>query len=113
MAQSLGDGSDACGAARLVLRLYVAGGAPNSVRALANLAIIGRDCLSGRYDLEVVDVLREPRRALDEGILLTPTLVRLAPLPRTMVVGDLSRTEDVLSAIAAGVPWLEAEGGGL
>ena len=71
-------------------RIYVAGQAPNSRRAQANLTAFCRQFLADRHAIEVVDVLAEPDRALAEKVLLTPTLAILAPLPVRMIVGDLS-----------------------
>ena len=87
---------------RVRLRLYVAGRSPNSVRATHNLARLCAACLEDDYDLEVVNVLAEPLRALEDGILLTPTLVRLAPGPRVHVVGDLSDEATVRAALGCG-----------
>ena len=67
--------------AKLQLRLYVAGNTQNSALAAANLNALCRAHLPGRYDIEIVDVFREPERALADGILMTPTLIKLAPLP--------------------------------
>jgi circadian clock protein KaiB len=84
---------------RIVLRLYVAGNAPNSVRALRNLkAICDEHLPEGDYYLEIVDILEEPRRALRDGILVTPTLIKLTPPPAS-IVGDLSDTQGVLQAL--------------
>jgi circadian clock protein KaiB len=80
-------------------RLYVADGAQNSAQALANLTALCRVHLAGRHDIEVVDVFREPKRALADGILMTPTLVKLAPFPTRRVVGTLRQTETVLEAL--------------
>jgi len=80
-------------------RLYVAGGALNSTQAVANLAALCRVHLLGRYEIEVVDVFREPKRALADGILMTPTLLKLAPSPLRRIVGTLSQTETVLQAL--------------
>ena len=81
-------------------RLYVAGDAPNSAQAVANLAAICRAHLLNRHHIEVVDVFREPKRALAEGILMTPTLVKLAPSPSPRrIVGTLSQTQPVLQAL--------------
>ena len=85
--------------ARFKLRLYIAGEAPNSARAAANLAALCREHLPDRHEIEVVDVFREPRRALADGIFMTPTLVRLAPTPVRRIVGTLSQTEAVLIAL--------------
>jgi circadian clock protein KaiB len=80
-------------------QLYVAGDSGNSAQALANLAAICRTHLADRHELEVVDVFREPKRALDEGIFMTPTLVKLAPSPGRRIVGTLSQTQTVLHAL--------------
>jgi circadian clock protein KaiB len=80
-------------------RLYVAGGASNSAQAIANLRAICRAHLPGRHQVEVVDVFREPKRALADGIFMTPTLVRVAPLPARRIVGTLSQTRLVLRAL--------------
>lgn len=80
-------------------RLYVAGGAQNSAQALANLTAICREHLPDRHEIEVVDVFREPERALADGILMTPTLVKLVPSPVRRIVGTLSRTQTVLQTL--------------
>jgi circadian clock protein KaiB len=80
-------------------RLYVAGDALNSAQALANLGAICRAYLPDRHEIEVVDVFREPKRALADGILMTPTLVKLAPLPVRRIVGTLGQTETVVEAL--------------
>ena len=80
-------------------RLYVAGATQNSAHATANLNALCRAYLPDRYDIEVVDVFREPKRALADGILMTPTLVKLAPSPVQRIVGTLSQTQTVLQAL--------------
>lgn len=85
----------------LRLRLYVAGASPHSVAALANLKALAPRLNGGRVEFEVVDVLREPLRALTDAILVTPTLVRLSPLPECRVLGDLRDVELVLRSMGA------------
>ncbi|MGK2913442.1 MAG: circadian clock KaiB family protein [Porticoccaceae bacterium] len=80
-------------------RLYVAGEAPNSAQALANLRALCRAHLPDRHQIEVVDVFREPKRALADGIFMTPTLIKLAPSPVRRIVGTLSQTPPVLWAL--------------
>ena len=80
-------------------RLYVAGDAQNSAQAVANLTAICHTYLPDRHDIEVVDVFREPKRALVDGILMTPTLVKLAPSPVRRIIGTLSQTQPVLQAL--------------
>jgi circadian clock protein KaiB len=80
----------------LKLRLYITGTSPNSARALANLTEICQDYLEDcRYELQVVDILLDPLRAIDDQIIVTPTLVKL-PLPSTQIVGDLSDRNKVM-----------------
>lgn len=85
--------------ARLVLRLYVAGDGPNSSAARTNLRRILAPFDPSMYALEVVDCLRQPMRALQDGILVTPTLVRLAPAPERAIVGSLSDSARVVEAL--------------
>ncbi len=80
-------------------RLYVAGDAQNSARAIANLTLLCRTHLAGQHEIEVVDVFREPKRVLADGILMTPTLVKLEPSPIRRVVGTLSQTTVLLQAL--------------
>ena len=84
---------------RFKFRLYVAGDAQNSLQAAANLSAICRDHLPDRHEIEVVDVLREPQRALTDGIFMTPTLVKLGPSAIRKIVGTLSQTQPVLQAL--------------
>ena len=86
-------------AKRMKLRLYVAGGAPNSVRAIANLAAICKEHLQSRFTLEIIDVLLFPARGLADGILVTPSLTKLSPGPAARIVGNLSDRSNVLQAL--------------
>jgi circadian clock protein KaiB len=78
------------------LRLYVAGVTPRATAALANLKKLCEDHLAGRYQIEVVDILRNPRLAAGDQILAIPTLVRKLPPPMKKIIGDLSNEERVL-----------------
>lgn len=80
-------------------RLYVAGDAVNSAQALANLQALCRAHLPDRHAIEVVDVFRHPRRALADGIFMTPMLLKLAPGPARRIVGTLSDAATVLRAL--------------
>jgi circadian clock protein KaiB len=83
----------------VTMRLYIAGRAPNSVKAIANLEAICRQHLKDGYKLEIIDVCEHPRRALDEGVLVTPSLAKLSPHPGAHVIGNLSDTSSVLAAL--------------
>ena len=80
-------------------RLYVAGEGPNSTQAIANLEALCREFLPGRHEIEVINVLREPYRALDDAVLLTPTLVRLSPAPVRKIIGNLNRRDPLVQAL--------------
>ncbi len=90
-----------------VFRLYIAGGAPNSVRALANLYALCRKHYPQSHRIEIIDVLKEPIRALAEAILVTPTMVRVSPAPELQIIGNLSDEEEVLRAL--GLPQNKTE----
>jgi circadian clock protein KaiB len=81
---------------RWELRLYVAGQTPKSVTALANVKKICALYIPGKYTLEVVDLMKNPKLAKGDQILAVPTLVRKLPSPLRKVLGDLSDTEKVL-----------------
>ncbi len=79
-----------------MLRLYVAGQTPKSIVAFANLKKICEEHLKGRYQIEIVDLLKNPQLAKGDQILAIPTLVRKLPPPIRKIIGDLSNTERVL-----------------
>ena len=83
----------------VVMRLYIASGAPNSVRAIANLAAICKEHLEDNFELEIVNVLEHPQRALADGILVTPSLAKVSPSPAASIVGNLSDKSSVLHAL--------------
>ncbi len=78
------------------LRLYVAGQTARSVAALKNLRHVCATHLEGRFDIEVIDLLRDPKLAAGDQILAIPTLVRRLPEPLKRIIGDLSNTERLL-----------------
>lgn len=79
-----------------VLKLYVAGNTPNSVRALRTLKNILEEEFKGVYALKVIDVLKNPQLAEEDKILATPTLSKVLPPPVRKIIGDLSDREKVL-----------------
>lgn len=78
------------------LRLYVAGQTAKSLAAMSNLKRFCEEHLAGRYDIEVIDLLKNPQLAAGDQILAIPTLVRRLPSPLKRIIGDLSNTEKVL-----------------
>jgi circadian clock protein KaiB len=100
---------------KYVLKLYVTGQTPRSCRAIANLQQVCESELSGRYEMQVIDVLERPQLAEDEKILATPTVVKELPLPIRRIIGDLSDAEKVLLGLdlqPVGLPgfWRAATG---
>ena len=83
----------------VVMCLYIANSAPNSVQAVANLEAICKEHLKDNFKLEVIDVLEYPLRALADGILVTPSLAKLSPAPAAKIVGNLSDKSSVLRAL--------------
>ena len=78
------------------LRLYVAGQSPKSLAAISNLKKICAENMKERFEIEVIDLLKNPALARDHQILAIPTLVRSLPVPIRKIIGDLSDTERVL-----------------
>jgi circadian clock protein KaiB len=80
----------------IALRLYVAGQTPKSLVAISNLKKICSEYLDHHYQLEVIDLVKNPSLARDHQILAIPTLVRRLPVPIRKIIGDLSDTERVI-----------------
>jgi len=78
------------------LRLYVAGQTPKSIAAIANLKKICENHLAGRYEIEVIDLMKDPALAQRHQIIAIPTLIRQLPEPLKRIIGDLSNFEKVL-----------------
>jgi circadian clock protein KaiB len=79
-----------------VLKLYVAGNTPNSIRALKILKNVLEQEFQGVYALKVIDVLKNPQLAEEDKILATPTLSKVLPPPVRKIIGDLSDRDKVL-----------------
>ncbi|HLF20012.1 MAG TPA: circadian clock KaiB family protein [Bacteroidota bacterium] len=81
---------------KYVLRLYVTGTTTRSMRAIANIKDICESHLKGRYQLEVIDIYKNPSLGKGEQIIASPTLIKKLPLPLRRFIGDLSDTERIL-----------------
>jgi circadian clock protein KaiB len=88
--------SAAPGKSKYQLRLYVAGKTVKAQAAFTNLQRICETHLPGQYEIEVVDLLQQPKLAAGDQILAVPTLVRKLPEPIKKIIGDLSNDERVL-----------------
>ena len=82
-----------------LLRLFIAGNGPNSQKAMINLRSLCQEHLEGRYTIETVDVVEDFQAAVRDNILVTPALILVAPLPRVVVLGNLSDRQKVLLAL--------------
>ncbi len=79
-----------------VLRLYVTGVTPQSLKAVKNIKKICEDYLKNRYELEIIDIYQQPLLAEGEQIIAAPTLIKKLPFPLKKLIGDMSNTERVL-----------------
>ncbi|MGE5575171.1 MAG: circadian clock KaiB family protein [Ignavibacteria bacterium] len=81
---------------KYVLRLYVTGMTPKSIKAVENIRKICEENLQGRYELEVIDIYQKPDFAKKEEIIAAPTLIKELPLPLRKFIGDMSNKEKIL-----------------
>jgi circadian clock protein KaiB len=84
------------GQGNYVLRLYVSGMTPNSLKAIENVRKICAEHLEGRYQLEIIDIYQQPIFAKEGQIIAAPTLVKELPPPLRKFIGDMSQTEKIL-----------------
>ena len=82
--------------AEYVLRLYVTGSSPRSLKAIYNLKRFCEEHLHDDYDLQVVDIYKNPDVAREEQIIAAPTLIKRLPAPLRRFVGDLSNQQKLL-----------------
>ena len=80
--------------------LYTAGNLPNSAQAVSNLKTMCLEHFPGHHLIEIVDLVQSPERGLDAGIMVTPTLIKIAPEPKQMIMGTLSDIPRVLRALS-------------
>ncbi|SFM87149.1 circadian clock protein KaiB [Chitinophaga sp. YR627] len=82
-----------------MLRLFITGSTPNSIRAVSNIRQICETYLKGRYSLEIIDVYQEPGLAQQEQIVALPLLIKKRPLPQRKLIGDLSEVDKILKIL--------------
>ena len=85
--------------AEYVLRLYVTGSTPRSLKAISNLKRVCEEYLHDAYDLQVIDIYKDPDAAREEQIIAAPTLIKRLPAPLRRFVGDLSNTQKLLTGL--------------
>lgn len=84
---------------KYILRLYITGTTSRSVLAISNLKKICEEYLEGQYELEVIDLYKNPLLAKEEQIIAAPTLIKKLPLPFRRIIGDMSNEEKVLAGL--------------
>ncbi len=84
---------------RYILRLFVSGTSSNSVKAINNLQTICEKHLTGRYELEIIDIHQQPEQVKFEDVAAVPLLIKISPLPVRRLIGDMSEREKVLKGL--------------
>jgi len=84
---------------KLVLKLYVSGMSSKSMRAIENIKLLCNEHLKGCFELEIIDIYKNPKLAAEQHIVFSPSLLKKLPLPQKTLVGTLSDTKKVLSAL--------------
>lgn len=92
--------NDDAAAAVYVLRLFIIGVSPNSIRAVENLKAICEEHLPGRYELEIIDIHQQKELAEDENVIALPLLIKKSPGAERRLIGDMSDTKKVLKGLA-------------
>jgi len=87
------------GEEKYILRLFVTGASPNSIRAITNTKNICEKYLRGRYELDIIDVHQQPLIAANEDLIAIPMLMRKFPEPERRMIGDMSDTNKVLRGL--------------
>lgn len=82
-----------------VVQLYIAGHSLRSIQAIASVRSICEKYLSGRYELQIIDIYQQTKLAEHENVVVVPTLIKIRPLPPRRLVGDLTDEEKVLSVL--------------
>lgn len=94
-----GNAADTAETGKFVLRLFITGASPNSVRAINNLTKLCEEHLQGRYTLEIIDVYQQEHMAQKEQLVALPMLIKKLPLPERRLIGDMSQTDRVLKGL--------------
>src|ERR1700737_4822525 len=84
---------------RFILQLYVSGMSENSMSAIENIKRLCEDHLKDRFELEIIDIYKNPTVAEAQQIVFTPSLIKLSPLPKKTLIGSLSDEESVVSGL--------------
>lgn len=83
---------------KYVFQLFVTSNSPVSEKAIKNIKAICEKYLSGRYELKIIDIYKQPALAVKENIIMVPLLIKKIPLPEQRITGDLSDAESIINA---------------
>ena len=84
---------------KLVLQLYVSGMSPKSMEAIENIQRLCNDRLDGSFELEIIDLYKNPEAASEQQIIFSPSLIKQEPLPKTILIGAFTDTEKVIKGL--------------
>ena len=84
---------------KLVLQLYVSGMSPKSMEAIENIKRLCDEHLKGAFELEIIDLYKNPERAAEEQILFSPSLIKKLPLPKKILIGTLANADSVIKGL--------------
>ena len=90
---------------KIILRLFITGMSDNSVRAIKNITQLCDKYLKNRFDLEIIDIYKDPSVAEKQKIVFSPSLIRQFPLPKKTFIGDLSDSKKVI--LGLDIPFIE------
>ncbi|MBB5395504.1 MULTISPECIES: circadian clock KaiB family protein [unclassified Mucilaginibacter] len=82
-----------------ILRLFITGASPNSIRAVENIKAICEEHLAGNYQLEIIDIHQQPQLAEGDDVIAVPLMIKKAPYPERRMIGDMSDTQRVLRGL--------------
>jgi circadian clock protein KaiB len=83
-------------AERYLLRLFITGSTPRSMKSIETLRALCDRYLKNRYELEIIDIYQQPGLAAENQIIAAPTLIKRLPLPLQRLVGDFSDNNRVV-----------------
>jgi circadian clock protein KaiB len=95
---------------KLILQLYVSGMSPKSMEAIENIKRLCDEYLKDAFELEVIDIYKNPEIAAEQHIVFSPSLIKLEPLPRKTLIGNLSDREKVVKALGIAFKKITDEG---
>ncbi|MES2775729.1 MAG: circadian clock KaiB family protein [Bacteroidota bacterium] len=92
---------------KLVLQLYVSGMSPKSLEAIQNIKLLCDKYLEDAFELEIIDIYKNPDLATEQSIVFSPSLIKQLPLPKKVLIGTLKNSEKVIKAL--GIKFREEE----